>query len=114
MRRWTSAVWCAVALSGPERKAAAAQRLPPEPPQAGAARVALQLPSGRAIRRFSPEDTVSVVFDYALTRLGDDEAANEFDLVASAAGAEGLAARRGDTVAAAGLNGMMLRLQWQE
>ena len=99
-------------MSGPERKAAAAQRVPAEPPQAGSARVALQLPSGRAIRRFAPDDPVDAVFDYALTQLGDDEAAAEFDLVMVGGGA--LSERRGETVGGAGLNGMLLRLQWQD
>lgn len=76
--------------------------------------MAVQLPSGRAVRRFSPDDPVAAVFDYALTQLGDDEAANDFDLVMNVGGGAGLAARRGETVASAGLGGMLLRLQWAE
>eukprot|EP00892_Ulva_mutabilis_P012404 jgi/Ulvmu1/9536/UM053_0025.1 len=105
-----------VPMSGPERKAVASDRLPPEPPAEGSARIALQLPSGRVIRRFTPESPVSTIFDFALTQLGDDEATNDFDLVAIGV-ADGLASRQSDTIEAAGLasgGGMLLRLRWRD
>lgn len=65
------------------------------------------------MRRFSPDDPVTAVFDYATTQLGDDEAANGFDLVAAGSG-EGLLSRQTETVATAGLGGLLLRLRWRD
>ena len=100
-------------MSGADRKAAAAERLQPEPTDGSeAVRVGLQLPSGRQVRKFAADAPVGALYDFALQHLTDDQAGEEFTLGVHPGGAPLM--DREVLIEDAGVAGGMLRLQFSD
>lgn len=102
------------AVSGADRKAAAAERLLPEPAdKSQAVRVGLQLPGGREVRFFAADAPVGALYDLALQKLSDEQAQGEFTLVPTAPGSSPLS-DHAVSLRDAGVAGGMLRLQFSD
>lgn len=110
----TSLTQVNVAVSGADRKAEAAARLAPEPTdQSNAVRVGMQLPSGRAVRKFAADTPVESLYDWALQNLTNEQAEMEFTLVPAAPGSQPLS-DLAQTLQDAGVAGGMLRLHFND